>query len=93
MKLRAIGLGPEEFCLATASDAVSRIEIMRIAEQRALPVGRVGRRTYFGDGPWDKKACQELGYDFIAIGENVENPTRHPDFDDPEAILRQMGLQ
>ena len=93
MKLRAIGLDSEELCLASASDAVSRIEIMRIAEQRALPFGHTGRRTYFGDGPWDKKACQELGYDFIAIGENVENPTRYHDFDDPEAILRQMGLR
>lgn len=92
MKLRAIGLVPEELCLASASDAVSRIEIMRIAEQRALPVGRARRRTYFGDGPWDKKACRELGYEFIAIGENVENPTRYSDFDDPEAILGALGL-
>ncbi len=93
MKLRAIGLDPEELCLATASDAVSRVEIMRIAERRALCGGRAGRRTYFGDGPWDQEASQELGYDFIAIGENVGHPARHPDFGDAEAILRELGLE
>jgi hypothetical protein len=26
------------------------------------------RATYFGDGPWDRRASEQLGYDFIAVG-------------------------
>ena len=92
MKLRGIGLNPKEICLASASDAVSRVEIMRVAEQRALQGMRAERRTYFGDRSWDLKACQELGFDFIAIGNNVSHPKRYPDFRDAEAILEELGL-
>ncbi len=41
MKLRAIGLDPEELCLATASDAVSRVEIMRIIVASLTIIGFV----------------------------------------------------
>ena len=92
MKLRAIGLDPKELCLASASEAVSRVEIMRVTEQRSLLGKRAARRTYFGDGPRDKQASQELGYDFIAIGNNVAYPKRYPDFRDSEAILAELGL-
>ena len=41
--------GPGEFCLASSSDAVSRIEIMRIVGEGALRERRAARRTYSGD--------------------------------------------
>ena len=92
MKLRAAGLNPDEPSFASGSDAVSRVEIMQIAEQRALRGRRASRRTYFGDGTWDQKASLELGYDFIAIGEKVEHSARYPDFRRPDLILARLGL-
>ena len=92
MKLQAIGLDPQELCLASSSDSVSRVEIMAVAEQRALLGKPAARRTYFGDGPWDKTACQELGFEFVAIGSGVDHPTRYPDFRDAERILAGLGL-
>ena len=92
MKLKAAGMDPDEPCFASGSDAFRRVEIMQIAEQRALGGRRASRRTYFGDGIWDKKASLELGYDFIAIGEKVEHPARYPDFRRSEAILAKLGM-
>ena len=92
MKLKAAGMDPDEPCLASGSDAIRRVEIMQIAEQRALGGRRASRRTYFGDGIWDKKASLELGYDFIAIGDKVEHSARYPDFRRPEVILAKLGI-
>ena len=92
MKIGAVGLDPDAFPLASGSDAVSRVEIMQIAEQRALGGRRASRRTYFGDGTWDRKASLELGYDFIAIGEKVEHSARYPDFRRPDLIVARLGL-
>ncbi len=92
MKLRAAGLNPDEPSFASGSDAIRRVEIMQIAEQRALRGRPASRRTYFGDGSWDQKASLELGYDFFAIGEKVEHTARYPDFRRPDLILARLGL-
>lgn len=91
MKLRAIGLDPTTLPMATSSDAVSRTDIMRLAESRATG-SMVRRRTYFGDGLWDKKASAELGYDFVAIGGRVDHHVAFQDFQDREEILAQLCL-
>ena len=70
-KLRAIGVEIEGLAFASASDAVARTKIMQLAEQRALRGVAASRRTYFGDGAWDKRASEELGYRFVAIGRGV----------------------
>lgn len=92
MKLKAAGMDPDEPCFASGTDAIRRVEIMQIAEQRALGGRRASRRTYFGDGIWDKKASLDLGYDFIAIGDKVEHAARYPDFRRPEVILAKLGM-
>lgn len=55
--------------MASCSDAMSRVGIMRIAEERALGGGRAARGTYFGDRPWDLRASCELRYGFVAVGD------------------------
>jgi hypothetical protein len=75
-----------------ASDAFSRVEIMRCAEARAATGINFERRTYFGDGPWDQRASAELGYDFIAISEKLDCCARFPDFLDTDTILSQLRL-
>jgi beta-phosphoglucomutase-like phosphatase (HAD superfamily) len=51
-----------------------------------------GQRIYFGDGPWDQRACADLGYHFIGIGERVDHPLRFSDFSDPVALLQAARL-
>jgi phosphoglycolate phosphatase-like HAD superfamily hydrolase len=91
LKLRAIGVSIEGVAMATASDRVARTHIMALAEERALRGTKPRRRTYFGDGAWDKRASAELGYDFIAIGPHVEHHVRFDDFSDPAAVLARLA--
>lgn len=90
MKLRAASLDRYSLPLASGSDAFTRVEIMQIAERRALGGQTASRRTYFGDGIWDKQASEELGYEFIAIGDKVQHPARYSHFRCKQAILAHL---
>ena len=69
-KLRRVGLLDPGIPMASCDDARSREEIMLIAARKA--VAKHGRNfsavTYVGDGVWDFKAAQRLGWNFIGIG-------------------------
>jgi len=91
MKLRAIGLDPNGIAIATGSDATKRTDIMRLAEARATRGVTATRRTYFGDGIWDRRAADELGYDFVAVGDGVSHHVAFPDLRDLDAILSHLG--
>ena len=93
IKLRAIGIDPLRLPLASSSDAFSKVDIMRIAERRALPIENAKRKTYFGDSHYDKEVSLELGYDFIAIGKNVNHLPRYSNFLDVGSILDDMRLE
>ncbi len=56
LKLNAAGFHLDGIALATASDASSRVAIMRIAAERAWRYVEPRRRTYFGEAVWDQKA-------------------------------------
>ncbi len=92
MKLQAIGLDPEALHLSSASDAIRRIEIMQIAERRAMAGKPADRKFYFGNQPWDRAASRKLGWEFIGIGEQVEHVPRFEDFLDHESILEVLEL-
>jgi len=52
--------------IATANDFSERTDIMNLALSR---IGTEFRSiTYYGDGPWDRDACQMLGWNFVAVG-------------------------
>ncbi len=69
-KLRSAGFDLDGVPLASSNDAASRIEIMRIA------LARIGTGmdsvVYFGDAEWDRRACAELGWDFVAVGPELD---------------------
>lgn len=92
MKLRAAGVDRYSLPLASGSDALTRAEIMQVAEKRALGGRKASRRIYFGDGVWDKRASEELGYEFVAIGDKVQHHARYPHFGRGKAILTHLGL-
>lgn len=65
-KLSSSGFEIGDIPLATADDHHERTSIMEIA------LDSLGRRfdsvTYYGDGPWDRQACDALGWQFVAVG-------------------------
>ena len=69
LKLRLSGLDRFDLPLASSDDVVSRTGIMKIAAQRTLGhrAAQQAGFTYVGDGVWDLKASQDLGWKFIGI--------------------------
>ena len=91
LKLRGVGIDLDQIAIATGSDATNRVAIIQTAEARALGGAIATKKTYFGDGVWDKYASQELDYDFLAIGDSVEHYVKFRDLSAHEAIFKQLG--
>ncbi len=91
MKLDKAGIQYHDIPIATSNDHYARIEIMKIAAKKTGSE-EYRKRIYFGDGAWDKKACSELAYDFVAIGNDVEHPVRYQNFSeiDIAGILQSL---
>jgi hypothetical protein len=34
-------------------------------------IGSAGPTVYVGDGEWDRRACEQLGWGFIGVGERL----------------------
>ncbi len=66
IKLASAGFALDGVTVANSDDAIERTAIM----QHALAsIGRDCRSiTYFGDGSWDRLACDALGWRFRAVG-------------------------
>jgi phosphoglycolate phosphatase-like HAD superfamily hydrolase len=90
LKLAHIGIDSTRMAFASSSDAPVRADIMRLAAQRAMGGAVAARATYFGDGSWDKRACEQLGFDFIAIGGGVSHRVAYADFRDTEGIVAHL---
>jgi beta-phosphoglucomutase-like phosphatase (HAD superfamily) len=87
LKLRLVGIDSECLAFASSSDAQARTEIMQLAARRAMQGIAFRRATYFGDGPWDRRASEQLGYDFVAVGKAVAHNVAYDDLRDTDAIL------
>ena len=92
LKLAHVGIDVGRLGFASSSDAHARTEIMQLAAQRAMQGGAYERATYFGDGPWDRRASAALGYDFIAVGTAVPHSVTFGDLRETDAILAQLGV-
>ena len=71
LKLSTAGFDTSCLPIASADDSHRREDIMRMALSRALDVWGVGEFetvTYVGDGVWDLRASNQMGYHFIGIG-------------------------
>ena len=64
---------------------------MKIAERKAIGKNG-GPCTYFGDGEWDKMACQELGFNFVLVGERTYHHQNIMDFSNARQALAFIGL-
>ena len=95
LKLRAAGIDITNMTFASSSDAMSRTEIMALAAFRAKQDSGVtfDRRVLFGHGVWNKHASQELGYDFVEVGNNGQHHHHIPNLVHYQAAFSQLALQ
>lgn len=75
LKLDSAGFNIDGIPLVTSDDSPSRIEIMRTA-LRAIG-GEFESITYFGDAEWDQRACDALGWRFLAVGPGIGGITSY----------------
>lgn len=95
LKLRAAGVALAGMTLTTSSDAVSRTEIMALAAFRAKQDSGAtfARRVFFGNSNWNKHAAQELGYDFVEVGQAKQHRHHIPNMVHFKAAFSQLALQ
>jgi len=91
LKLESAGIDISGIPIASSNDHHSRIEIMKIAEQRAIKEPRLSF-TYFGDGSWDLKACKELGVNFVLVGDKLEHNQSINSFVQTSEAFAYIGL-
>ena len=78
LKLESAGFKIDGIPLVTSDDSPIRVDIMRYALAKA---GEGATSvTYFGDGEWDRRACRDLGWDFVAIGRKIGGIESYTDF-------------
>ncbi len=79
MKLETSGFDVRDIPVATCNDAIPREEIMRVA------LSQLGNDfesvTYFGDAEWDRRACENLGWNFVAVGPALDGIQSYEDLD------------
>ena len=77
IKLSTAGFDIGTVPLATSDDAIERTAIMEFALQS---IGEeVATVTYFGDGLWDQRACEILGWTFRAVGPELAGISSYDD--------------
>jgi phosphoglycolate phosphatase-like HAD superfamily hydrolase len=91
MKLQYANIDFEGIPIVSSSNHFSRTEIMKLAAKNVGSDSEY-KVSYFGDGFWDKKACMKLGYNFIAVGNGVENHKSIHDFLSIDKAMAHIGL-
>lgn len=77
VKLNTAGFDISAVPLATSDDALERTAIMEVA---LAAIGEeVASVTYFGDGLWDQRACEVLGWTFRAVGPALSGISSYDD--------------
>lgn len=69
LKLESAGFNIDGIPVVTSDDATSRVAIMQLALKKAG--GDLESATYFGDAEWDRRACNSLGWRFVAVGKGL----------------------
>jgi len=66
LKLHSAGIHFPNIPLVTSNEHYERTGIMELA---LASIGDAFESiSYYGDGPWDRAACAELGWQFVAVG-------------------------
>ena len=90
LKLQSAGIDFSGIAIASSNDHYQRTQIMKIAENRVSHTN--APLTYFGDGIWDLKACNDLGINFVLVGDKVKHNQKIKDFLNQKKALAFIGL-
>lgn len=91
LKLESAGIDIFDIPIASANDHYSRVEIMKIAELKAIKESNLSF-VYFGDGSWDLKACKELGVNFVLVGDKLQHYQSIKSFKQTREAIAYIGL-
>ena len=91
LKLSSAAIEFENIPLASSNDQISRVEIMKTAATRAY-LRKPALCTYFGDASWDKEACQQLGFNFVLVGNKLEYKPSFQNFQPINELMSCIGL-
>lgn len=91
LKLNSAGIDANSLIIVSSNDHISRTEIMKCAASKATG-GKVYPCTYFGDGSWDKNACEQLGFNFVLVGSKVKHNQHITSFKSSNEALAYVGL-
>lgn len=76
LKLEETGYSINSSLVASSDNTIKRKQIMLNSLEKAKKYYKlkdIEKIYYFGDGVYDFKACKELGWNFIGIGEKVKD--------------------
>lgn len=98
LKLSAAEVSFDGIPMATASDEIRRVDIIRKARSLATAGAVPSQVVYVGDGPWDVRACAELQIGFIGVlAEGEDRGLRQlgaqavlTDYGDPDSLLQLL---
>lgn len=90
MKLASAGYDVSGIPLTSSDDGHERIRIM---EQCRTLLPETAVTIYVGDGEWDKRATERLGWRFIGVGNRLRGSCQHwlPDFSAPSLLQTLLG--
>ena len=91
LKLNSAGFNYSKKFISSSNDHFKRTEIMAIAKAKYSEHNDVAC-TYFGDGIWDKKACEELGFNFVLVGNKTNHNQKISDFNSVNEAMAYIGL-
>jgi len=89
-KLKSANMECSDIPIASSNDHYARTEIMKMA---ALKSGAHYDEpfVYFGDGIWDKAACDELSFHFTLVGVAFPHETGVKDYRNVEEVLKYIN--
>lgn len=87
LKLKSAGFELNDVVIASADDHHSRVEIMKQALGNLIEPEDV---IYFGDGEWDKKACENLNFKFVLVGRRINHWPNIYDFHSGFGVIANL---
>ncbi|MCG7495658.1 haloacid dehalogenase-like hydrolase [Vibrio sp. Of7-15] len=91
-KLKSAGFDISGIAFASSTDHCQRVGVMQVAEARCQYQDFVSK-TYFGDGVWDKKACEDLAYNFVLVGNKLTHSQQIDHFKNTQQALIHIGIE
>ncbi len=92
LKLATAGIDITGIPLASSNDHHVRTDIMQLALQQASQGNTPSSLNYFGDGEWDRRACSDLNFNFILVGNRTRHHQQISDFNDLQKALAFLPL-